>query len=376
MKPPRATLAPPALVFALVAVIAPAVPGHGQPRCDSSTALTLVGVDSAAGHALFALPRGGAEGWLIAADLTAGAAAAWPEPMAAKRRGSSSGPGAPLLTLTCGDRCLQPVTFRDGEWSALGEPVLAPAAATVHGTWDRAGNAWLVLHLGRAEAGVQALGYRLDGKDWRQEGSLVVRGVGSPGAYPAPPGEPGVVSGDGHFVAGAKPRRWLAARPAEGGDLLWLGGARAVQLGADGVLRWTTDGGTRWELLRWLPWASGEGDLAWRPGREHWIELPEGERRPPLLAVWNDQRVPTRARLVVAEESGPGSWRRLVELPQGLATSQGERLAFNHLLRFEDRLVAISGCVARADGFALALRALKGATLADPQVIPVRVGGR
>jgi hypothetical protein len=353
-------------------------------RCDSATALTLLGVDTRAQRALFAVPaRGGASGWLIEADFGAGAATAWPEAVSAGRFGGSTGPGPVLAGSRCGERCLQVIAFREGSWRPVGEPLLASATASVQGAWDRSGAAWLVLQsLGprssrrEGEGLVSATAYRLESGDWRSKGALAVHGIGSPAVYAAPPGEEGVVCGDGQFTPGGKPRRWLDAPPrdAGSGELLWLGGGTAVHLGGDGVLRSTRDGGARWEPLRWQPFSAGEGDLAWRPGREYWIELPEGERQPPLVAVWNDRRVSSRPRLHLAQQLEDASWRALVvEVPQGLLTEGGERLPFNHILRFGDRLALVTGCVSRAEGPALALRPLEGGKLLEPRLIPVRV---
>jgi hypothetical protein len=353
-------------------------------RCDSATALTLLGVDTRAQRALFAVPaRGDASGWLIEADFDAGEATAWPESVSGGRFGGSTGPGPVLARTRCGESCLQVIAFRDGSWRPVGEPLLVPATASVHGAWDRSGAAWLVLlslgsrsSPGQGEALVSATAYRLENGDWRSKGALAVHGIGSPAVYPAPPGEEGVVCGNGQFTPGGKPRRWLDGPPGEAvpGELLWLGGRSAIHLGDDGVLRSTRDGGARWEPLRWQPFSAGEGDLAWRPGRDYRVELPDGERRPPLLAVWNDRRVASRPRLHFAQRLEDATWRALVvEVPQGVLTEGGERLPFNHILRFGDRLALVTGCVSRAEGPALALRPLEGAKLLEPRLIPVRV---
>jgi hypothetical protein len=351
-------------------------------RCDSATALTLIGVDTRAERALFAVPaRGGGEAWLIEADLRAGTASAALESGAGGRFGGSTGPGPVLAARRCGDRCLQVVAFRDGAWRALGEPLLAPASASIQGTWDRAGGAWVVLQtLTEADVPggklVAATAYRLEGGDWGSKGALAVHGAGSAAVHAAPPGEEGIVCGDGQFTAAGRPRRWIEMLPPEvsAGELVWLGGRAAIHLGEDGLLRSTDDGGARWQALRWQPWTGGEGDLAWRPGRDYWVELPEGERSTPLLGVWNDERVASRPRLHFARHEGAGAWRALVvEAPQGLLTAGGERLPYNHILRFGDRLVLVTGCVARGEGPALAVRPLEGGRLLDPKLLPVKL---
>jgi hypothetical protein len=346
-------------------------------RCDSNTALTLIGLDTKARRALFAPPPAAdGSGWMFEVDLANETATAWPDAEPTSRFGGSTGPGPVIASSRCGDRCIQPVVFRRGGWERLGEPLLASGTMTVHSTWDRAGTPWVVLHALGSEAGVAAKAYRLSAGDWVSEGGLSVRGVGSPGAYPAPVGEEGIVTGDGLFQAGRPPRRWLEALPpvagAEPGELIWSGGGQVVHVGADGAVRSSVDGGKRWEELRWQPWSGGEGDLAWRRGRDWWIELPEGERGAPPVAVWNDRRLATRLRLFLAQREPSGAWRLLLETPQGLLTEGGERLPYNHLFRFAaDRWVLVTGCISRRDGVAIALRSVHGTQLQPPNLVAV-----
>src|SRR5262249_10165576 len=154
--------------------------------------------------------------------------------------------------------------------------------------------------------------------------------VGSPGAGPAPPGEPGVTSGDGLFDADEQPRVWLSGLPSAAkqgsGEAVWLGGKAAAHLGADGTLRTTADGGATWQPVRWQPGSGGEGDLAWRAGRDYWIELPDGERAPPLALVWNDRRVADKEELFFGTQGPDGSWKVLAHMPQGILTEDGSRL--------------------------------------------------
>ena len=376
----RATFARPRLAVAcLLAFAAAFAPAAGAaPRCDSNTALTLLGLDTAAQRALFMLPiPDSGAGWILELDLAKKTATAWPDADPSGHFGGSTGPGAVIAARRCGDRCLQPVVFRGGRWETLGEPLLASATMTFHATWDRKGAPWVVLHARAGESTVAAKAYRFEGGDWRSEGGLSIEEVGSPGVYAAPAGEEGVVSGDGVFAAGKPPRRWLNALPAaEGaqpGELIWAGGGTAVHIGADGGLRSTADGGKKWEELRWQPWSGGEGDLAWRRGRDWWIELPEGERSMPPVAVWNDRRVATKTRLYLAQREATGAWRLLVETPQGLLTEGGERLPYNHLFRFgADRWVLVTGCVSRKDGAAIVTRAVAGDRLLSPELVPVK----
>ena len=185
-------------VSALLAlVVGGAAPAGAQPSCDSSTALTLLGLDTRAQRALFMLPASGGKPWVLELDLQADAATAFPDPGAENRFGGSTGPGPVIAASRCGERCLQPVVFRGGRWERLGEPLLASSTMTFHATWDRAGVPWIVLHSFADGAGTAAKAYRLEAGDWSSEGGLSIRGVGSPGAYPAPAGEAGIVSGDG-----------------------------------------------------------------------------------------------------------------------------------------------------------------------------------
>lgn len=371
-----------ACCLALAFVIFPFSSSAQEPlHCDSSTSLTLVGLDTRAERALFALPQtAAAPGWLVEADFRAGTAQGFQEAPPLARFAGSSGPGAVLAATRCGDRCLQIVRFVAGAWQPLGEPLLASDASTLHLTWDRQGAPWAVMHKVSGEkptVKVTATAYRLQGGDWKSMGALEVHAVGSPGALPAPPGEEGVLSGDGLFVATGKPRHWLPTLPAiadaANGQVLWLGGGSALHVGGDGKLRRTEDGGATWQALRWQPWSGGEGDLSWRAGRDYWIELPDGERAAPLAVIWTDRRVPDKSNLFLAGETS-GGWGVLLGTPQGILTKEGQRLPYNHVFRFGgERWVLATGCVARQDGAALAIRRFAGGKLADPELVPIRV---
>jgi hypothetical protein len=184
-----------------------------------------------------------------------------------------------------------------------------------------------------------------------------------------------VVAGDGQFLAVGEPRRWLKGNaPPLPGELFWLGGERAVYLGTDRLLRQTADGGRRWEPVRWQPPGSAvaAAGSAVQGGREVWIELPEGDRRSPLLAVWNDQRDAGAPRLIFTRRGVAGDWRVLADTAQGLLTEGGERLPYNHLLRLGDRLVLVTGCVRRAAGAALVVRILADGPLGGPRLVAVK----
>ena len=362
----------------LLAAVAPAA--HAAFRCDSNTALTPIGVDTQAQHVLFALPSrsgaGGAERWVLDVDLAHGAVRAVASQSGEAPFAGSTGPGAVLAAVRCGAKCLQVVRFRDGGWQRLGEPLLASDASTVHLTWDRAGAAWAVLHAIDKSGGVAATAYRLDGADWASKGAALVRAVGNPGAAPAPAPEQGITSGDVVFGSTGKPRRFVTALPklvgAASGQLVWLGGGSAVHLGSDGLLRTTADGGASWQAVHWQPMTPGQGALAWRPGVDYWIELPDGERTAPLAAVWNDRRSAEAQLFFAVQDAAAGPWRVEVTTPQGILTKAGERLPYNHVFRFAgDRWALVTGCVARQDGADLAIRRVAGGKLGPPELLRV-----
>ncbi len=375
MPPSRRRAAP--LVLAAVLGLTP--PAAAAFRCDSTTTLTPIAVDTTARRVLFGLPQqSGGASWLLEADLATPSVRAWREEGVPTRFSGSIGPGPLLAASRCGDSCLQVVRFRDGAWEPLGEPLLASQATTVYLTWDRAGAPWTVLHAFAGGTGASATAYRLEGSDWVSKGGLTVHAVGSPGAAPAPTGEDGVTSGDGLFTAGGKPRYWLEGLPAMAdsgrGELVWLGGASAMHLGVDGVLRTTGDAGASWQTLRWQPLTAGEGDLAWRPGRDYWIELPEGDRDPPLAAMWTDRRASEEPPLFLATQTTAGPWRTLLRTPQGILTREGDRLPYDQLFRFAgEHWVLATGCVSRQDGAALAMRRFSDGVLGPPEVVAVEL---
>ena len=110
--------------------------------------------------------------------------------------------------------------------------------------------------------------------------------------------------------------------------------------------------------MHWQPMSPGQGALAWRPGVDYWIELPDGERTAPLAAVWNDRRSAEAQLFFAVQDAAGGAWRVEVKTPQGILTKAGERLPYNHVFRFAgDRWAMVTGCVARQDGADLAIPA-------------------
>jgi hypothetical protein len=345
-------------------------------RCDSTTALTLVGLDTRSERALFALPASGSEPpWLLDADLAKGSARAVEETTAG-RFGGSRGPGPILAGRRCGDRCLQVVRWRDDAWEPIGKSLTAPEASTLHLTYDREGVPWAAVQtVGEKDAIVAAV-LRFDEGKWSMLGSFAVHGVGSSGLLPAPQGERGVSFGDAMFVEGQAPQRFVKTLPAgAGGEPLWLGGANAVFVAGDG-LRTTSDGGATWRPVRWQALTGGEGDLAWKAGRDYEIELPEGVAADPFAAIWVDRRVADRATLDLATldlaPNATSGWSVLLRTPDGILTGDGERLGYSHVIRFDgERWVLMTGCVSRPGGAALALRRFVDGKLTDPQLIRI-----
>ena len=115
------------LALVLTAAPAAAVP----PICDGSTALTLIGMDTASGRTLFSVPPIGDRrpGWIVELDGDGREARAWPDDTKG-RFGGSVGPG-PVLAAAPAVPCLQPVRWNEGIWEPLGEPTAAPVASTV-----------------------------------------------------------------------------------------------------------------------------------------------------------------------------------------------------------------------------------------------------
>ena len=351
-----------------------AAPAAAAFRCDSTTALTLIGLDTRAAHALFALPQNGSEPpWLLDADLAKGSARAVQE-TTARRFGGSRGPGPILAGQRCGERCLQVVRWGDGGWAPVGKSLTAPEASTLHLTYDGEGTPWAAVQtIGEKDAVVAAILLFDEGK-WSMLGSFTVHGVGSSGLLPAPKGERGVTFGDAAFVEGEKPLRFVKSLPAYG-EPLWSGGPNTVYVAGDG-LRTTSDGGATWKPVRWQALTGGEGDLAWKPGRDYDIELPEGVTADPFAAIWVDRRVADRATLDLATfnttTEAAGGWSVLLRTPDGILTGDGERLPYSHVMRFDgERWVLLTGCVSRPGGAALALRRLADGKLADPQLLPI-----
>jgi hypothetical protein len=354
-------------------------------RCGRSTVLTLFGVDTLNRHLLLR----SADGWLVemrplAGDAGGGdwseTAAYFPEPVEPRAYGGSLG-GGPIVAVTrCGDGCLQAVTWGAGVWEPLGEPLRGAPSAVAHSTYDGSGTPWLVLQrpLAAGEGpkdGVRAHAYRLVDGRWKSAGSAVVRSSGAAAAVAAPGRRDAVLSGTHRFAVGEEPQSWLATLPSlpasEIGVLVPVDGG-AAYLTAEGRLLLSRDGGS-WVRTRWVPWGQHPSRL-WAPGRDYRLDLPTGDRRGPLHAVWIDQR-PDQARLYLTTWRPGGEWTTLVGLHPEISTLNGERLDYSEIVvAGPDTWVMLTGCVNTANGPGMVLRTLGPGGLTRPRFLPLVPG--
>ena len=104
--------------FALLLLMSGLMSGmaSGSPICGSSTALTLIGIDTASGTMLIsAPPLGPGDPWII--ELSGDGSRARLHPDRSKGRfGGSVGPGPVIAASPCGKTCMQPVRWAKGTW--------------------------------------------------------------------------------------------------------------------------------------------------------------------------------------------------------------------------------------------------------------------
>lgn len=373
---------------------APATAAAG-PDCSLGSGLHLVGMDTASGAALLSLPGTEGGSYLVAWRHGTAQARAVREPEAAGRFGGSVGPGPVFAFARCGRGCLQPLRRVEGEgdggWRPLGEPILAPHAATVHGTYDLDGTPWVVIHgsphsaddrTGARAGFVTAWAFRLDGREWRPAGSTDVTAVAVPGALPAPWLPDAVVSGTGLFSAAGEPRAWVTGLPAgrsgPGSQILPFGrggGASgttaAAFLSAEGVVYRSADSGGSWHLASWRPWDTGTAE-PWQRGDDYSVDLATGVPGAALPVLWFDRRLAGRERLVFSEMTGAGAWREVATGPARLPTSAGEELTVAHVLRGPgERWTALFGCVASGGRPRLVVVEVTGGQVGAPRLVPV-----
>jgi hypothetical protein len=358
------------------AAAAAQAPAHGA-ICDSTTALTLIGMDTESGSMVFAVaaPGGGAGSWIVELDGAGREARAYPE-QAGSRFGGSVGPGPILAVESCGADCVQPVRWGHGAWQPLGDSLAVPAASTLAATYDATGAPWLVAHAAATQEGLyQAWSFRFEGRQWKSHGGLAVTAVGQPQAVPAPQRRDGVISGTGLFTASGPPSTWVAGlpgvAPGRRGQLLALAGAAAAYLSADGVAYLSSDAGKTWRRSTWTPWG-GDTTGMWRQGTDYGIDLPQGDQRGALQLVWFDRRNPAAERVVLTRLGTGGSWAQLGEASNDVTSRNGERLPVTQVLvPRADSWVLLSGCAATAAGSGLVLRTFEKGQLSEARFVPI-----
>lgn len=391
MRRSRPALPSGAVLLLLLAATGTAAAG---PDCSLGSGLHLVGLDSASGEALLSLPGTEGGSYLVGWRQGAARARAVREPEAAGRFGGSIGPGPVFAFARCGRGCLQPLHLEEGlqagGWRPLGEPILAPHAATVHGTYDLDGIPWVVIHgsphstddRAAARAGfVTAWAFRLEGREWRPAGSIDVTAVAVPGAVPAPWLPDAVVTGTGLFAAGGEPRAWVTGLPAgrsdPGSQILPFGRAgapgrtAAAFLSSEGAVYRSADSGGSWHLASWRPWETGTAE-PWRRGDDYSVDLATGVPGAALPVLWFDRRLAGRERLVFSEMTSAGAWREVATGPARLPTSAGEELTVTHVLRGPgERWTALFGCVASAGRENLVVVEVQDGEVRPSQLIPL-----
>ncbi|MEA2692740.1 MAG: hypothetical protein QOJ16_2127 [Acidobacteriota bacterium] len=364
---------------AVQAIPAPAA-SASRTICDATSALTPIGTDTESGRILLAVPplAGGSQGWVVelsAAGTNGATASAYPDP-ADGRFGGSVGPGPVVATRPCGTGCLQPIRFKAGAWEPLGEPIAAPAVITAAATYDQTGTPWLVVHgKGKEEGVVRAWAYRLEERDWKSKGNLMVTGVGDLQAVPSPQRKDGVLSGTGLFVPSGSPEVWVQGLPdlppARRGAVMALSGSAAAYLSADGAVYLSSNSGKSWRRSTWTPWGTGTTGM-WRQGKDYWIDLPIGDRRGPLELAWFDRRTPEQESIFLTRLNPAGDWTVLTQSKSEIRTKNDDRLEVSHVLSPRaGSLVLLSGCAATAGGSGLVIRTYDKGALSEARFVPI-----
>ena len=362
-------------------LFAPAVSRSESPTiCDGSTALTLIGIDTASGHILFSVaPLGPKERpWIVELDSRATTARAFSDPPKGLYSGSV-GPGPVIAATACGKDCLQPMRWEGGKWAPLGEPLTTHAAANLSTTYDPSGSPWLLLQGAAGSEGlVKVWAYHLEGKEWRTRGAMDATGVGQPSSLPAPQRKDGVLSGTGLFSASGPPEAWVAGLPdlppERRGAIVALTGTDAAYLSSDGVAYLSDDGGKKWRRSTWTPWGATDVVGSWRQGKDYWVDLPMGDHQGALRLVWFDRRRPSEERVLLTELRRSG-WVNLAETGSDVRTKSGESMPVTQVLVPKGNdWILLSGCAATAGGSGLVLRVFDGKEISPPRFVPFVVG--
>jgi hypothetical protein len=370
-EPVQALPAPPAASATSQAASGP------QRICDGTSALTPIGTDTASGRVLLSVPpfAGNPQAWIVELAADGSSATAYPDP-GEGRFGGSVGPGPVVAARNCGTGCLQPIRFKDGAWEPLGEPVVAPAVITAAATYDETGTPWLVVQGQGKEVGVvRAWAYRLEEREWRSKGNLMVTAVGDLQAVPSPQHKDGVLSGTGMFVASGPPEVWVQGLPdlppARRGAVVSLTGGGAAYLSADGAIYLSADSGKSWRRSTWTPWGAGTTGI-WRQGKDYWIDLPTGDRRGPLELAWFDRRTPDEEALFLTRLNPAGDWAVLAHSKSEIRTKNDDRLEVSHVLSpHAGTLVLLSGCAATAGGSGLVVRIFEKGALSEARFVAI-----
>ncbi len=359
-------------------------------RCDSTTSFTLFGADTLRGDLLLR----SAGGWLVstrpeAVDAGGGGwsetAVYHPEPPGERVYGGSMGGGPIFAVRSCGDGCLQPVSWEAGAWQPLGGAISGVPSGIAHATYDLSGAPWLVVQQPspRGEGPDDALishAWHLvtDGAadEWVKAGSATVRSSGATAAVAAPDRRDAILSGTMRFSASEEPTAWLATLPSLPADevgVLVPARKGAAYLTARGRLLLSRDG-RRWVRSRWTPWGDHPTRL-WSPGRDYSLDLPTGDRRGALHAIFVDRREPERQHLYLVTWEPEGKWSRVADLDADILTLNGERLDFSEIaLAAPDTWVLLAGCVNTANGPGLVVRTVGSEGLTRPRFLPLRPG--
>jgi hypothetical protein len=353
------------------------------PVCDSSTDLTLIGMDTSSGRTLFSIAaaKDGQAGWIVELDGDGREARVWPDDPKG-RYGGSVGPGPVLAVVPCGPSCLQPLRWNEGTWEPVGESLSAPTASTVNPTYDQTGAPWFLLHGASAKTGQeQAWAFRFEGRQWIDRGSIQVAAVGQPSALPAPQRKDGVLTGTGLFSASGPPQTWVSGLPGvtaeRRGQLIALTGTAVAYVSGDGVAYLSDNSGKTWRRSTWTPWGAKDAVGVWRQGKDYWVDFPFGDHRGSLRLVWFDHRVASEEKIVLTRLTPSGDWVRLTEIPGEVKTKSGEHLAITQILVPKgDNWILLTGCAATAEGSGLVLRVFDGKNVSDARFVPLKTAAK
>jgi len=380
-----------ALAAALALAVAAPAAAQDRPgrvlRCDSNTPFALFGVDTLRGDLL--LRSGG--GWLVstrpaAVDAGGGGwsetATYHPEPPGERVYGGSMGGGPIFAVRSCGDGCLQPVAWDAGSWQPLGGTIANVPSGIAHATYDLSGAPWLVVQQPspRGEGPKDVVishAWHLAAGEWVKAGSATVRSSGATAAVAAPGRSDAILSGTMRFSASEAPTAWLATLPSVPADdvgVLVPARSGAAYLTASGRLLLSRDG-QRWVRSRWTPWGAHATRL-WSPGKDYTLDLPTGDRRGELHAIFIDRREPDAQQLHLVTWEPEGEWSRVADLSVAITTLNGESLDYSEIvLAAPDTWVLLAGCVNTANGPGLVVRTVGAEGLTRPRFLPLVPAG-